>query len=173
MNLIDDRTPKRSNSCWYWILVMVSLVVLTASFSAAQAAQSHQISEPAIAPDRYIVVFRDYVEDYPAVARALGARHRFSVGHVYRRVLKGFSARLPAAIKQILERHPDIAYIEPDRRFYAIAQTLPTGVDRMDAGPEVTESDVNVDIAIIDTGIDLHHPDLNVFRSVNCSSFRG
>lgn len=176
MRLTSDRTTKGSNSNCYWILVMVSFVFLTASFSLAQETESQRLSDQAIAQDRYIVVFRDYVEDHPAVARALGGRHRFAVGHVYRRVLKGFSARLPAKIKQALERHPDVAYIEPDRKFYAIdaiEDALPTGVNRMDAELRFTGTDADVDIAIIDTGIDLDHPDLRVEGSTNCARFGG
>ena len=38
------------------------------------------------------------------------------------------------------------------------SQLGPTGTQ------SATPSDVNVDIAIVDTGIDLTHPDLNVYR---------
>jgi subtilisin len=77
------------------------------------------------------------------------------------------------AVARILKRQSEVAYIEPDRKFYAIAQTLSTGVDRMEAGPEFTDSDVVADLAIIDTGIDLTHPDLNVAGSTNCARFGG
>ena len=52
---------------------------------------------------------------------------------------------------------------------------MPTGVDRIDADLNATanidgtDQWVNVDIAIIDTGIDPKHPDLNVFRHVRCT----
>jgi len=53
---------------------------------------------------------------------------------------------------------------------------IPTGVDRIDADLNTvakidgTDERVDVDIAIIDTGIDLKHPDLNVVGGKNCSS---
>ncbi|MBI4494203.1 MAG: S8 family serine peptidase [Chloroflexi bacterium] len=57
------------------------------------------------------------------------------------------------------------------------AQTLPTGVDRIQGDASSTRSgdgagSVNVAVAIIDTGIDLKHPDLNVVGGKNCSTGR-
>jgi subtilisin len=53
----------------------------------------------------------------------------------------------------------------------AFVQRLPTGVNRVDGDLSSTKSGdgsgtVNVDIGILDTGIDLNHPDLNVYRQV-------
>ncbi len=169
MKFIHHRRKNSSIGHGFWILAMVLVLPLTASFSSAQENASQQAADPALAPQRYIVKFRDHVEDHPALARLLERRHRFVAEHVYRKVLKGFSARFPAVVKRILELHPDVAYIEPDRLFYAIAQTTPTGVDRIDAEPGLSEPGVDVDIAIIDTGIDLTHPDLNVAGSTDCA----
>ena len=59
------------------------------------------------------------------------------------------------------------------------AQTVPTGVNRADAdlsptaAIDGTDQRVNVDVAVIDTGVDLDHPDLNVHQAEakNCSLF--
>ncbi|OGJ70647.1 hypothetical protein A3H22_03685, partial [Candidatus Peribacteria bacterium RIFCSPLOWO2_12_FULL_55_15] len=70
----------------------------------------------------------------------------------------------------------DIALVEPDRIVEAFAQTLPTGVSRIDAdlSPTAkingTDERVDSDIAIIDTGIQGNHPDLNVIGGYNCTS---
>lgn len=51
--------------------------------------------------------------------------------------------------------------------------SMPTGIDRIETEKSVTaalnnqDGTLNVDVAIIDTGIDSSHPDLNVFKSVN------
>ena len=50
-------------------------------------------------------------------------------------------------------------------------QTLPTGIDRTDADLSSTKAgdgtgSVDADIAILDSGIDLTHPDLNVFKQI-------
>jgi len=66
---------------------------------------------------------------------------------------------------------PEVDYVEPDIKVKAFAQSLPTGIDRVDADLSSAKSGdgggaVNVDIAILDTGIDLSHPDLNVYNQV-------
>jgi subtilisin len=61
-----------------------------------------------------------------------------------------------------LRRRGDIRYVEVDGEMEALAQTLPYGIDRVDA--EVAhangETGGGADVAIIDTGIDSTHPDL-------------
>ncbi|RBI60079.1 peptidase S8 [halophilic archaeon] len=62
-----------------------------------------------------------------------------------------------------LGNKPGIRYIERDRQMQALGQSLPWGVDRVDA--EVAyqrgKTGADADIAIIDTGIDSTHPDLS------------
>src|SRR3989338_8322567 len=52
------------------------------------------------------------------------------------------------------------------------AQTIPTGINRTDGDLSSTisgdnQNSVDVDIAIIDTGVYLTHPDLNVFKNIS------
>jgi subtilisin len=86
----------------------------------------------------------------------------------------GFDAltlRLPEAAMDSLAGRPGIRYVERDREVRALAQGLPWGVDRIDAdvahatdapvdGDGEPETGDGVDVAIIDTGIDSTHPDL-------------
>jgi subtilisin len=50
---------------------------------------------------------------------------------------------------------------------------VPTGINRIDAelsptaAIDGTPNNLDVDVAVVDTGVDLDHPDLNVFRNVN------
>ncbi|WP_458190623.1 S8 family serine peptidase [Haladaptatus sp. NG-WS-4] len=64
--------------------------------------------------------------------------------------------------REALRSHHGVRYVEPDIRVHAIAETLPWGVDRVDAEVAHTsgETGSGADIAIIDTGIDTDHPDL-------------
>lgn len=57
---------------------------------------------------------------------------------------------------------PDIRYAERDSKLYTLEQTLPWGIDRVDAEVAHTNGDTGsgADIAIIDTGIDQFHEDL-------------
>jgi subtilisin family serine protease len=130
-----------------------------------------------VAPDRYLVVFRPEVQDVRGVANGLVSAHGGALGFVYEHALRGFSVELPAAAAVALARNPLVAYVEPDRVQTISAQTTPTGVQRIfaDENPNiyidgVDDVRVDVDVAIIDTGIDLQHPDLNVMGGVTCTS---
>ncbi|USZ67917.1 S8 family peptidase [Halorussus salilacus] len=61
-----------------------------------------------------------------------------------------------------LESNPNIRYVEENGTMHALAQDLPWGVDRVDAEVAHDNGDTGsgADIAIIDTGIDSDHEDL-------------
>ena len=130
--------------------------LLVAGFAVAAQAQ--------VIPGRYIVVLNDDAPNPNGVA----AGHGLTADNVYGHVFKGFAAKIPAQALNGLQNNPHVAWIEPDRVVKANAQTLPTGVDRIDAEQLFTGAPVDVDIAILDTGIDLDHPDLNVVQGVDC-----
>jgi len=129
---------------------------------------------PAGQPGRYIVVLSANA-NASAVASEHARAHGAQVGFVYSHALRGYSAQLSAAAVARVSADPRVAYVERDVEVHAFAQTLPTGVDRIDAELSPTakidglDERVDVDVAVIDTGVDLDHPDLNVFKSVNCS----
>lgn len=92
----------------------------------------------------------------------------------YKHTIKGFAVKVQndQVLDLIKKNNPSISYIEPDYEVQTFAQILPTGINRIDADLSSTASgdglnSVNVDIAIIDTGIDLTHPDLNVYKQVS------
>jgi subtilisin family serine protease len=72
-------------------------------------------------------------------------------------------------------RDPRVAYVEADQEVFLFQQTLPTGIDRLNADLNSTakidglDERVNVGVAVIDTGIDFDHPDLNVVARTDCS----
>ena len=79
------------------------------------------------------------------------------------------AGRFPDEALDDLDRNPNVRYIETDGTMEAIAQERPWGVDRVDAekahangetGGDNTDGEGGADIAIIDTGIDDDHPDL-------------
>jgi subtilisin family serine protease len=74
---------------------------------------------------------------------------------------------LPETAIKGLQNNPRVAYIEKDIIVHATDQVLDWGVDRIDAdkvwGSYTGEG---VDVAIIDTGIDMEHQDLNVVDGV-------
>src|SRR5919106_3772900 len=95
-----------------------------------------------------------------------------SVRQIYDYALDGFAIRVPNqnALEAIL-KIPRVKYVEPDIQVKVFAQSLPTGINRVDGDLSSTISgdatgSVNSDIGILDTGIDLNHPDLNIYRQV-------
>ena len=131
------------------------------------------------APTRgYIVVLKG--ADARAVARQHAGSHGAKVGFVYRHALQGYSAQLTEGAARALAADPRVAAIIPDQTvtIAQAGQVLPTGINRIDGELSSTASgdgggSVDVDIAIIDTGIDVDHPDLNVVggRACNGSTF--
>ena len=94
-----------------------------------------------------------------------------AVGYAYGHALKGFSARLTAPEAAALARDARVAYIEQDKIISlgkpvrggttppptTSTQTIPYGISRVGYGDGTGKT-----AWIIDTGIDLTHPDLNV-----------
>lgn len=124
----------------------------------------------------YIVVLEDGA-DSGVVAAEHSRRHDADVGHVYRHALRGYAATMTEAAAHQLLRDPRVDYVELDQQVTIADQTTPTGVERIFAPDNVNldidgtdDLRVDVDVAIIDTGLDVDHPDLsvNTAGSVNC-----
>lgn len=128
--------------------------------------------------DRYIVVLAPEVSPAAAAlehARVLGVRPT----HLYTHALSGYAGAFPPGIAARLEADPRVISIEPDVPVQTTAQSEPTGVTRVGAVANteigidgVDDQRVDVDVAVIDTGIDVDHPDLNVVESTDCRNLR-
>lgn len=96
-----------------------------------------------------------------------------TVLHTYEHAFQGFA--IEGASAKELAAIPGVVSVEPDLRVQAFAQTLPTGVDRIEADQNAvaningSDERVDADVAVIDTGVDLDHPDLNVVSGVDCT----
>lgn len=108
----------------------------------------------------------------PALEKAYGLQ----VGFTYQYALRGMSAGIPAGRLAALEKDPCVVYVVKDMLRSIDAQTVPTGIQRIfgdtNTNLDIDASDdyrVDVDVAVIDTGVDFQHPDLNVAGGVNCS----
>lgn len=151
--------------------LLIVLVLLISLFGGT--ARSAQAANPAGAP--YIIVFKNTINpaaEAPGLARAYGLQP----GFVYQHALKGMSALVPEGRLKALQHDPRVAYVVEDLQRSISAQTIPTGIQRIfadeNANIDIDGSDdfrVDVDVAVIDTGIDLQHPDLNVAGGVNCT----
>ena len=124
---------------------------------------------------RSIIVFKDTVN--PAVeAPGLAKVYELQTGFIYQHALKGMSAIVPAGRLEALKHDPRVAYVVEDLERSIDAQTVPTGIRRIFASGnseiDIDGADdyrVDVDVAVIDTGIDFQHPDLDVEGGVNCT----
>ncbi len=123
-------------------------------------------------PGQYIVVLKDEVRDPTAVAREHAQRHGARVLHTYQHALEGYTARIPDQRLDEVLAEERVGYVEPDQRVHATAQTLPWGINRVDADLSSTKAGngsgalSKVNVYIIDTGI-YRHADLNVVKHVN------
>src|SRR5712691_4921704 len=129
---------------------------------------------PQAAARDVIVVFYDDERDVDGLAAAHGRAYGASISHLYHSALKGYAATISQARIGDIRRDPRVAFVSEDRPVHAVAQTLPTGIDRIDAETSShfnSNSWTNIAVAVIDTGSG-PHSDLNVVGGKNCSSGR-
>ena len=127
-------------------------------------------------PDSFIVVYKDNI-DVPAKTADLERRHGFKSDFKYQHAIKGFAAILPPPIREKIAKDPNVAFISPDGDAQAIAadqpvaanETMPTGALRIEtATTTAVHKPSGVSVAVIDTGVALTHPDLNVVAGTSC-----
>ena len=152
-------------------LAAASALALGATAAAANAAPADTAGSAG-----YIVVLNDSTAP-GKVAKDHEQRHGAAVSHVYRSALKGYAAQMSATAATRIADDARVKFVQVD----GIATTtappgggteavgeLPTGVDRVEgelstlAAIDGVDTRVDVDVAVIDTGVDLDHPDLNV-----------
>ncbi|MBM3882087.1 MAG: peptidase S8 [Verrucomicrobia bacterium] len=166
----------RGGALWVWLTVGTVSVSVVSGVSGAAAAP---LEEEA---DQYIVVL-----DARADGAEVAARNQLGPKHVYTDALRGFAGHIPPGQLKKLLSDPAVAWVEVDTQVQtagkgggkpppppAPAQVVPTGVSRIQAhlNPKAKidglDERVNVDVAIVDTGIELKHPDLYVYKNVSC-----
>ena len=178
------------------ITASICLIILAVGFlgvSTAQARSADPVRAGATIPGHYIVVFKDAVEHPAALADEQVTRRDAELGSVYRHSIEGYSAQgLSKEDVGALRQDPKVAYVVPDRRVSLQEEeieledeeegetevgeaTIPTGISRTFATANGTllingfdDHAVDADVAVIDTGIDYKHPDLNVVARTDC-----
>lgn len=132
-----------------------------------------------IIPNQYIIYLQDNkeesnsidpVEFYNSELKDTGTE----LLYVYYDVVKGLAIKIPnEKVLEQLKNNPLVSYMGNDRKISAFIDThtenqiIPASVDRVEDGESLNNINpnfVDADIAILDTGIDLDHPDLNVFH---------
>ncbi|MFB0554829.1 MAG: S8 family serine peptidase [Phycisphaerae bacterium] len=109
---------------------------------------------------RYIVT----IEGPPGPAEQAVLRAGGAVDHVYD-IIEAIAIRIPEAALPGFSRNPFVVSIEPDIKVYAIDAELDNswGVKRIGAGTvhDAGNKGTGVKVAIIDSGIDYNHDDLD------------
>lgn len=137
-------------------------------------------------PDQYIVQVQG-----GANAAAVAARNGLAPRFLYSAAVNGFSGFIPPGLLRRVQADPQVVSVVPDRVVSAVgqpegvngkpggggstpAQVLPAGVWRIGAAPgSTTYTGAGVGVAIVDTGIDFNHADLNVSATASFSAFGG
>ena len=173
------------------VCLVVASLAATATFPAVARPSRSEVR-------RYIVVLEEGLDSRRASGtkglsvQAVASQHasRFGVGvrSVYKWAFGGYAADMTDQVASRIGHDPRVAWVEPVYRIDAPTdrpirvpakesqsrQTLPTGVDRVQAdlsstaGIDHVDESVNVDVAVLDTGIDVDHPDLNVVGGTSC-----
>lgn len=153
-------------------LATVSIVV-TVLLSASGRAQAR---EGTVVPGEHIVVLWPWYE-----GAEVAAAHGVKPDHDYKHALKGFAGPISGTALDSLRTDYRVRSIEPDVVVEAFPmgpprvrtqlhtntiETLTTGINRVDADLNPKTNLSAIGIAIIDTGIWLTHPDLNVAGNV-------
>lgn len=127
--------------------------------TASAAPGRRSAAAPVVKP--YIVVLRDSV-DVNDVAGEHARRHGAEVRKVYGAAIKGYAARVREDRVDQLRADPRVAYVEVDAPVSVAAQTLPWGINKIDADLSSTRagngsgSVTKVNAYVVDTGIKSH-----------------
>jgi subtilisin family serine protease len=170
------------------IALAITAVLLLALISVSR--QGAVLANGELVPGQYIVVLKNDVTNPGSVADTFARTNNAEVKFVYDVALNGFAvSNVSDAALKVLQSDPRVAYINQDRVVTIMpttsfgmptnsvgqAQTLPTGINRIDGELSSTvagngSGTVNVDVAVLDTGIQTNHADLNVVGGKNCST---
>ena len=143
--------------------------------TASLADESNTVTTTSrVIPGRYIVVLNNSVSAEKAGDLRAGLMKTAKVDRVYSHALQGFAGEISEADVARLRVDARVAYIEPDREINLViagkpskpgnggggstVQTTPWGITRVGGSGD----GVGKVAWIIDTGIDLDHPDLTV-----------
>ena len=156
--------------------LVVAVTALAALTPAAHAAPDRSAAAAgATVPGSYIVLL---APSSTSVDRAVEARERrdgFRSRLRFRSAVRGFSARLNPAQVARLRADGGVASVTPNRTVSATAplaagESVPAGIQRIGAATAglTANSASTIGVGVIDTGVDLDHPDLNAVAGTNC-----
>jgi len=113
-------------------------------------------------PDGLVKVLIGFKEKPGAAQQAMVKGVGGKIKYTYN-IIPAIAASVPEVAIEALKKNPNITNVELDNKVFALEQTLPWGIDRIDA--EVVHDSGNkgagIKVAIIDSGVDYTHEDLD------------
>jgi subtilisin len=147
--------------------LICSLLALAALAAAPGSASAETARD-------HVVVYHDHVERTAAVTDRREQALGFRSVHRYRAALHGFSAQLTDRQVAGLAADPAVQSVAPDRTFktagtLAAGETVPVGLRRVGAvNGTLTRGAASTPVAVLDSGVDFAHRDLNAVSGTNC-----
>lgn len=159
------------------------------------AAAPASTAAPTAGRAAYIVVLKDSVADPGTVSGRHTRRYGGARTAVFRHALKGYAATMTPSQATALKGDPSVRFVTKERTYRIVppshqkllrspssrckedqggdGQCLPDWADRVNADLSSTRSgdgqgSVDVNVAVIDSGITGNHPDLNVRGGTDC-----
>ncbi|MGH7680132.1 MAG: S8 family serine peptidase, partial [Gemmatimonadaceae bacterium] len=129
----------------------------------------------------YLVTFQDDVTDVEGLANEM-SRGRFALDNVRKHAARGFTAHIPPAFVDAVRLDPRVKIFEPDGvvtlDLPRVAARPPGGGGGQQVSYGLTRVGGSGDGTgktawIIDTGVDLDHPDLNTSRNCHANFASG
>jgi hypothetical protein len=123
---------------------------------------------------RYIVVLKDGLADAGTAAAVQQGTYGLTVSTVYRDAVSGYAATMTPSVAARLAADPSVDFITVAREFEKPKDAKPSTQEAplwwLRMGGTLPDSQqqqwghgsVDVNVAVIDSGIDASHPDLNV-----------
>src|SRR6266576_5376075 len=152
---LTDFSINRAPECERFRRTAMRRIAITFSIAAVLAGTRLTLMGQAAPPLQaaakdYIVVFHDDERDVDGLAAEHGRAHGVTVSQRYHSALKGYAATIPQARLGDVQRDPRVAFVSEDRPVEAAAQTLPTGVTRIDGAlsSHYSSNTLNIEVAV-------------------------
>lgn len=156
--IADENTDISRRNIIKTTLAASALGQVVGGVQAKQHTNSQEQQSTDEPSDRYIVGTRSSGGATAASARASSVEQVLDFGEIGGAVVGQY--RQPDL--DALGQSNNVRYVERDGRYDADDQTLPWGIDRIDADKTIAAEDTGTGahVAILDSGIDQNHPDL-------------